>query len=204
VLSGSATTPVTQFLSASCSPVTYGDDAEVVGALSGPQDSTVVSVFSVPGGGGPGELLATGTADPVGDGLYFDIPVSGLTASGYLRVTVDGGDGYTPAETYVAVTVRGRVGLRAVPTTIWRGSLAIFTATVAPRSAAGTVRFQYYDARHRTWHTISTKKLAHPASGARAVFMWWPPRGSWKVRAVYSGGGTLGAGTSPTVTVRVR
>jgi hypothetical protein len=204
VLSGGATTQVTQLLSVSAAPITYGDDAWVVGMITGPQADVPVSIFSVPDGGGPGDLLATGTAYVDDDGSFFAIPVSGLTANTELRVAVDAGDGYTPAEAYVSVTVRGRVGLKAVPKTIWRGSLTVITASVAPHSASGTVRFQYYDAKHRTWRALITKKLSHTAAGGRAVYMWWPPRGSWKVRAVYSGDWEFGAGGSPTVTIRVR
>jgi hypothetical protein len=104
----------------------------------------------------------------------------------------------------VSVTVRGRVRLSATPKTVFRGSWVMFTASVAPRAATGTVRFQYYDKRAKKWRALISKRLTHPGTSARAVCWWRPARGTWKVRAIYGGNGDLAGATSPSVTIKVR
>jgi hypothetical protein len=203
-LDGSATTVVTE-ISASAEPITYGDDAYVTGGVTGPTAPVEVRVYGVPAGALDEELLATGMAEMVDGTLTFEVPVSGLTSSGELRLAVDGGPGYTPAEAFVEVTVRGRVRISANPKTVFRGSWVFFTATVGPSVATGTIKFQYYDAHHKKWRTLISKRLARTGTSARAT-CWWRPtiRGSYKVRAVYSGDWDLGGATSSSVTIKVR
>ncbi len=203
-LTGDATTIVTE-ISAAADPIVYGDDAYITVDVTGPNDPVEVHVYGVPAGGSSEVLLATGMAELVDGGLGFEIPVSGLTASTELRVAVDGGVGYTPAETLVNVDVRGRVRLSATPKSVWRGSWIMFTATVTPRAASGTVKFQYYDTHTKKWRTLITKTLSRTSSGARAT-AWWRPtvRGAVKVRVVYSGDADLGAANSSSMTIKVR
>jgi hypothetical protein len=203
VLTGTVSSLVTE-IEASADPITFGDDAYVDGIVSGPAGPVTVNVYGIPAGGTAEVLLASGDAEPLDGALAFSIPVGGLASGTELRVAVDGGDGYTPAETYTYVTVGGRVSLSAARRTIWRGAWAVFTAKVAPRGATGTVRFQYYDAHAKKWRTISTKRLTHTASSARATLLWRPGRGTWKVRAVYGGDLDLAGALSPSVSVRVR
>jgi hypothetical protein len=201
VLSGTATSQVTQ-IDAMASPATYGDDVHVSGTITGPSAPVEVRVYLL--SEFDASLVATAQAE-VSDGqLIFDVPVSGLTGNADLLVAVDGGDGYTPAETLTSAAVLARVSLTATPRTVWRGGWVVFTASVAPRFATGTVRFQYYDTRHKKWRALISKRLTHTSSTARATCMWRPLRGAWKVRAVYGGSGSLGGGTSPAVTVKVR
>jgi hypothetical protein len=203
-LDGSATTEITE-ISADASAVTYGNDAYVTGEITGPTVPVEVQVYGAAADGIGEELLATGMAELVDGTLSFEVPVSGLAASTELRVAVDGGPGYTPAETFVQVTVRGRVRISASPRTLFRGSWVFFTATVSPRAATGTVRFQYYDAHDKKWRTLITKRLTRASTNARAT-CWWRPtiRGSYKVRALYSGDWDLGGSVSPSVTIKVR
>jgi hypothetical protein len=203
VLSGSATSEIT-VIDAYADPVTYGDDAHISGEISGPSAPVEVKVYGVPAGSDTEELLTTGQTEMVDGTLMFDIPVSGLFSSTELRVAVDGGLGYSPAETFVDVAVRGRVSLSASPKTVWRGSWVVFTVKVAPRSATGSIRFQWYDAHHKKWRALITKKLTHTSSTAKASCMWRPYRGTYKVRAIYSGDWNLAGKTSSTVTIRVR
>ena len=203
-LDNSAITEITE-IDASAEPATYGDEVFVTGEITGPTVPVVVSIYGLAPNGVDEELLTTGTAEIVDDSLAFGIPVSGITASGELRVAVDGGPGYTPAETFVNVTIRGRVRLSATPKTVFRGSWVFFTATVSPKSASGNVKFQYYDAHAKKWRTLISKRLARAGASARAT-CWWRPalRGSYKVRAVYGGDWYLGGTTSSSVTIKVR
>lgn len=203
VLNGSATSEVT-VIDATADPVTYGDDAWVSGEISGPTKPVEVKIYGMPAGTFTEELLATGEAEMIDGTLMFEIPVSGLTSNTELRVAVDGGLGYTPAETWVDVSVRGRISLSASPRTVWRGSWVVFTAKVAPRNATGSVRFQWYDTHHKKWRSLITKTLAHTSTTAKASCMWRPDRGTWKVRAIYGGNSRLDGKTSSTVTIRVR
>lgn len=203
-LSGSATTQITE-INANAAAVTYGNDAYVTGEITGPAVPVEVSVYRAATDGVGEELLATGMAGFVDGTLSFEVPVAGLAASTELRVAVEGGPGYTPAEAFVEVTVRGRIRISASPKTLFRGSWVFFTATVSPRAATGTVRFQYYDAHNKKWRTLITKRLVRASTSARAT-CWWRPavRGSYKVRAVYSGDWDLAGSTSPSVAIRVR
>jgi hypothetical protein len=205
-LTGSADAEVSG-ISADAGRITYGEDAFVTGEITGPTVPVEVSVYGLESGG-EGDtdetLLATGLAEWEDDTLVFSIPVSGLTGATELRIAIDGGDGYTPAETYVSVAVRGRVRITATPKSTLRRSWVRFTASVTPRTAIGTVKFQYYDKRHKKWRTISTKQLTRASTSARATGWWRPPRGTWKVRAVYSGDWGLDAAASPYVTIKVR
>jgi len=203
-LNGSSTTQVTE-IDASARTITYGSDAYVTGEISGPTTPVEVNIYGLASDGENEELLASGMAELADGVLSFEVPVPGLTASSELRVAIDGGPGYTPAETFVSVAVRGRLRLSIAHASVFRGSWAFFTATVAPRSATGTVKFQCYDGRHKKWRTLITKRLTRAATNARAT-CWWRPtlRGTYKVRAVYSGDWDLRGATSPSVTLRVR
>jgi hypothetical protein len=203
VLSGSATAQST-VIGASAAPITYGEDVYVDGTITGPTVPVEVRVYGVPAGASGEELLATGEAEMMDGSLSFSIPVSGMEANTELRLAVDGGYGYTPAEAFVSVTVRGRVTLSASPKTVWRGAWVLFTARVAPGSATGTIRFQYYDAHAKKWRPLIAKRLTHSAGSARATCMWRPLRGTWKVRAIYGGDADLEGATSSSVTVKVR
>jgi hypothetical protein len=202
-LFGSATAQVTE-ITASAETVTYGDDAYVTGTITGPTGPVEVRVYGTSRETFAEELLATGVAEDAGGMLAFSIPVSGITGNTMLRLEVDGGYGYTPAEAYVDVMVRARITLSATPKTIRRGSWTVFTAKLSPRTASGTVKFQYYDTHAKKWRTIISKRVTRNITGARATFMWRPLRGSWKVRAVYGGDMVLVGSASTSVTIKVR
>ena len=203
VLDGSADSEVTE-IDAYADPITYGDDAFISGEITGPSGAVEVKVYGWDDSEDAESLVATGEAEMIDGTLMFDIPVSGLTSNTELRVAVDGGLGYTPAETWVEVTVRGRVSISASHTTIWRGAWVVYTAKVAPRSATGTIRFQWYDAHAKKWRALITKRLVHTSGTAKASCMWRPLRGTWKVRAIYSGDWNVAGKTSSSVSVRVR
>jgi hypothetical protein len=203
-LTGSATTEVS-VISASVEPITYGDDAYVTGDITGPTVPVEVRVYGVPAGAVDEQLLATGTAELMDGSLAFAIPVSGLTSASELRLAIDGGPGYTPAEAFASVSINGRVRLSASSRRVFRGTWVLLTTTVAPGSARGTVKFQFYDARDKKWRTLASKRLARAGSSSRAT-CWWRPkiRGSYKIRSVYSGDWDFGGATSSSLTVKVR
>lgn len=202
-LSGSATAQVTE-ITADADRITYGEDAVIMGTIQGPSAPVEVSVYGLDADGDEEELVATGMSVWDDGYLIFEIPVEGLTASAVFRVACEASDGATPAETFVSVTVRGRIRLSATPKTAFRGSWVMFTASVAPRAASGTVRFQYYDKHAKKWRALITKRLTRTSTVARAVCWWRPARGTWKVRAIYGGNGNLAGATSPSVTIKVR
>lgn len=203
VVNGSASTEVT-VIDAIAEPVTYGYTAYIYGMITGPTEPVEVSVYSIDYDGGRGELLASGEAELMDGELAFAVPLEGVTRTSEFLVAVDGGQGYTPAETYVVVPVRGRVRLGVTPKTMWRGSWVIMSAAVTPRWATGSVAFQYYDAHAKHWRTLTTKRLSRTSSVARAGCTWRPTRGTWKIRAIYRGGGGFMGAVSSTVTLKVR
>jgi hypothetical protein len=203
-LMGSASAQVTQ-ITASAEQVLYGDDAFVEGEIVGPSEPGEVRVYRVPADGSAETLIGTGMSEWVDDTLVYSVAVSGITAAAEVRVAVDGGFGYTPAEVFTSISVRARVSLSATPRSMWRGSWAMLTASVRPRFATGTAKFQYYDAHNHKWRTLITKRLTRTSASARAT-AWWRPtiRGTYKVRVVYSGDRGYGGGVSPSVTIKVR
>jgi len=203
VLSGSAAAEVT-VIDASADTFTFGDPAFVSGTITGPTEDVEVLVYSVPEDGGEGVLLASTEAESVDGELYFGVPIDDLIATTLLRIVVAGGDTYTPAETYVVAQIRARLRFSASSRTVWRGSWVLLKASVSPRAATGSVKFQYYDTRAKKWRTLATKRLSHATPTTRASYWWRPGRGTWKLRAVYGGGDGVAGATTSGVTVRVR
>jgi len=78
-------------------------------------------------------------------------------------------------------------------------------AYVAPvQTAGGKVQFQYYEAKRKRWRTIGTATLSPAGDVASASIRWKPAKGSWKVRAIYTGGPTNTSSVSGSRTVKAR
>jgi len=214
-LSGTATTQITE-IDAGASMATFGRTTWVSGVITGPTAPVEVKVYAYSLYSPRPSLVATAMAEMVDGEVVFDIPVNGLTSSTEMLVAVDGGPGYTPAECPVYALIRARVSLSVADGTIRRGQWASFTARIAPRANGGSVTFQYYDKAHKKWRKLITRRFAwepmvfgnlalvSPTSTARC--QWRAPRGTWKVRAVYSASGSDGimGATSSSVTLKVR
>jgi hypothetical protein len=211
VLDGQTTTAITE-IDAKASTATYGNRTWVAGEVTGPTGPVVVKIYGLMSDGPTTTLLATGTATWNSDGiLAFNIPVSGLTGFTELEAAVDAGMGYTPADTSVFAEIRARVALTGSPKTMKVGKWATFKATVSPWTT-GSVKFQYYDAHHKKWRALITKRLSSAlrplgllARQTTATCKWRAHRGTWKVRAVFGGSNLDGllSGISNTVTVKV-
>lgn len=201
VTSGEAETEL-GMLTAYTSSITYGDDAYLYGEVYGPADEVEISIYGTPVDSEDESLLATTTAfvDDEGE-LVYEAFVSGLEGNTELRVHMDAGDGYTPADAFVFQKVRASVGLSSSMRTIWWRLPITFTARIEPGDVSGSVKFQYYDARRKTWRTIATKSVRPGTYAAKASVRWIPPRGKTKVRAVYGGSFELASGKSSSVTV---
>jgi hypothetical protein len=215
VLTGSASTQVTE-IDAGASMATFGGTTWVSGVITGPSAPVEVRLYAYAPYSPTPSLVATAMSEMVDGEVVFEIPVERLASSTEMLVVVDGGAGYTPAETEIYALVRARVSLSVADSTLRRGQWASFTARVTPRANGGSVTFQYYDTAHKKWRKLITRRfssepilfgrLALLSNTSTARCQWRAPRGTWKVRAVYSASGMdgiLGA-TSSSTTLKVR
>jgi len=190
-------------VSVQTSPVSWGEDAFVSGEVTGPDTSVEVAVYGTPAGSDVESLLATGTtvfdSESGTDVFFVDLPAMCVNTD--IRVHVDGGAGYTPADGYATQSVRARVRLSASRTTLWWRLPVTLTARVTPGNDTGSVRFQYYDQAHKAWRTIARRTLSTGFAFARASAKWTPPRGKTKVRVVYGGCARNAGATSPSLTI---
>jgi hypothetical protein len=199
---GSARVTATE-LTAFTSPVPRGSWALVTGEVFGPEKRVLVSVFGTTVGTTTERLLEsdTATVDPDTGSLSYEIflPDEMFTNTA-LRVHVDAGDGYTAADTYVMQLVRASVRIRTSANSVKSGKKVTLSATVTPGSSTGTVNFQFYDPARHAWRTVGTRTLA----AAKASLSWAPPKGSRKVRVVYSGCTYNAGATSSTLTITAK
>lgn len=213
VVSGVATAQVTE-IDAMASVATYGGTTWITGTVTGPSKPVEVSVYYQPWWS-PTPILADKVMTEADGEGSFEAGIDALPTSSEIIVSVEGGRGYTPAVADLFAPVRAGVRLTVADSSIRRGQWASFSARVLPRANGGTMTFQYWDKTHKRWHKLITKKFrwtpilfstltVSPTSPARCD--WRAPRGTWKVRAVYSGSPDLGltSGVSRTVTVKVR
>jgi hypothetical protein len=203
VTSDSAQMTVTE-LTAHTKTVSRGSDAFVYGEIYGPEKPMDVSVYATPAGATEEELVATDTAsvDPETGDMTYEVylPMEFYTNT-QLRVHIDGGVGYTAADTYVTQLVRASVKIGTSSKSVKHGKKVTLTASVAPGTSTGTVTFQYYNSSSRSWRKIVARTLTTGSSYAKATTSWAVPKGSRKVRVVY-GGCTANAGnTSSSVTI---
>jgi len=201
VVNGTADAEVSQ-LTAECMPetVSYGGSAFVTGFITGPTKAVMVQVYGTRAGSSVETLIAEQPADKSDGELTYDIYLPALTANTALRVHIDGGTGYTPADAFTYVDVRAKVRLTASDLNIRFGRRVTFTARISPRTARGSVRFQYYDAGQRRWRTVATKSLRPGATYSTASAQWMPRWGKRKWRAVYGGDMRNVGSTSPSLT----
>lgn len=205
VVSGSADLQISQ-ITARVAPalVSYRGSTALSGYITGPSDSATVEVYGRPFGSSTERLLASERAEFVsGEGFYY-IYLPNLTGNTALRVHIDGGPGYSPAEATVSVRVRAKVSLSASALHIRYGRRVTLTARVSPRTAHGSVRFQYYDAGQRRWRTIGTKSLRTGSTYATAAVTWAPRWGNRRWRAIYSGDTHNVSAISPGLTTSAR
>jgi hypothetical protein len=194
-------------LTAFTEPITFGDDAVVAGEVFGPSKECTVSVYGTPAGETDEVLLGyeKATMDPDTGSLTYEVYAWPVDNSMTLRVHVDGGTDYTPADTFVKQTVRAMVQLGTSARSVKYKKRVTLTAYVYPGNATGSVTFQWYDTAHRAWKNITTAKtLAAGEDYARASYSWLPPKGSKKVRVVYGGCLLNSGGTSSSVTITVK
>ena len=205
VVRDSASMEITQITAhVSPSTVSYGGYAMVDGEISGPSRPVLVSVYGIPAGSRGEKLLARELASKMDDTLYFAAEIGGLRSNTLLRIVVDGGPGYSPAETTVQVKVRARVSLASSARKVRFGQHVKLTARVTPRTAHGQVAFQYYDAAHHRWRTIGARYLHTIGAYAVATIDWMPRWGDRRVRAVYSGDRFNVGSTSAKITTSAR
>jgi hypothetical protein len=185
--------------------VPFGGSTMIIGEIHGPTKGVTVHVYGTPAGETTERLLATEEAVAEGGTVSFTARLERLTRNTGLRVHIDGGDGFTPADTYLDLTVSARILLTASARSVRYGRTVTVTALVAPNSCAGTnVVFEFYYPARRAWRYITTRTLAAGTPYAKARVSWKPPRGTWKVRARYVGGDTNGPSTSPGVNIAAR
>lgn len=201
VVNGKSTTAITQ-ITAEAMPgtVSYGGSTAVSGFITGPTKAATVQVYGTRAGSSVETLLAEQPADKIDGELTYEIYLPTLTANTEVRVHVDGGVGYTPADAFTYVDVRAKVRLSASALNIRFGRRVTFTARVSPRTARGSVRFQYYDAGQRRWRTVATKSLRPGAAYSTATAQWMPRWGKRKWRAVFGGDMRNVGSTSPSLT----
>ena len=185
--------------------VSFGGSTMIVGEIVGPTDGCTVYVYGTRAGETTEQVLATEEAFGEGGMVSFYAQIEGLTKNTALRIHVDGGDDYTPADAYLDVMVRARIVLGASTRSLVRGRPVTFTALVSPTACVGTnVVFEYYYPARRAWRAITTRTLWASAPYAKATAVWRPSRGTWKVRARYVGGKTNAPVTSSVVSIVVR
>jgi hypothetical protein len=205
VVRDSASMAITQIAAhVSPSTVSYGGYAMVDGQIDGPSRPVLVSVYGIPAGSRGEKLLARELASKTDDTLYFAAGIGGLRSNTLLRIVVDGGPGYSPAETTVRVKVRARISLASSARRVRFGQDVKLTARVTPRTAHGQVAFQYYDAAHHRWRTIGSRYLHTIGAYAVATVDWIPRWGDRRVRAVYGGDRFNVGATSAKITTSAR
>lgn len=184
-------------------PVVYGDMPYVYGLIDGPSDDVEVSIYGTPVGSTHESLLATTTAyySDLEQGLVYEAFLPDVYQNTRLRVHMDGGDGYTPADATVLQQVAAYVRVTASRKTVWWPLPITLTARLEPGKTSGSVKFQYYSASKKAWRTIATKTLRRGTFESKASVRWTPPRGKTKVRVLYSGSATIAAAKSSSMTI---
>jgi hypothetical protein len=205
VLSGTASAAITQ-LGADVSPrtVSYGGYAMVSGEVDGPTKPVLVKIYGTVAGSTTERLLAQETAFRMEGTLVYAAELNGLRSNTSLRIVVDGGSDYTPAEATAYVQVRAKIGLTSSARKVRFGRHVKLTARVTPRTAHGRVAFQYYDGAKHRWRTIGTRYLHTVGSYAVATIDWMPRWGDRKVRVVYNGDRYNAGATSAKITTSAR
>lgn len=205
VISGTAQAEVSR-LTAEVEPrtVPYGGSAIVRGEVTGPAKAVTVSIWGTASGSVTETLLARERATFEDGTLSYAIGLDGLRTTTALRVTIEGGDGYTPAATTTRVAVRARIRLTASAYRVRFGRHITLTASVTPRDACGRVTFQYWDGADRRWRAIGTRAVHTAGSFAVARIDWMPRWGDRKVRAVYGGDLRNARVTSAKITTSAR
>lgn len=200
--SGYAQTEV-GIVTAETSPVTYGDMPAVYGMVYGPGREVEISIYGTPAGSDTESLLATTTTyfDEDAEAFVYEAYLPDVVNNTELHVTMPGGKGYTPAETYALQEVKAYARVTASLKTMWWPLPITLTAHIEPGDTRGSVKFQYYDSRRKAWRTIATKSLKRGMFESKASTRWTPPRGKTKVRVVYGGSFEISGGKSSSITI---
>jgi hypothetical protein len=186
-------------------PIGYGGFvAGIEGDIDGPSAAQTVTLYKRTAGSSTETLVATTTATPFNGVLTFEFPLfATYTTNTYYRVHVDGTDTSTGGDQTTMVAVRANVSLKSSATKISKGKTITLTSSVYPAtSAGGKVVFERLSGKK--WIAIATKTLSATGSKAVASTGWKPGKGTFKVRARYTGGTFNATSTSGNVTVSVK
>ncbi len=184
--------------------VPFGSGTLLTGVIAGAGKPANVTLWATPAGGVE-RLLGTVAAEPGETGLLeFSMPLDGLAVNTSVRARLEGGPTWTTAAAGGWVPVSADVYLSAARS-VKAKKRTTLRAYVAPvQTAGGTVQFQVYNAKTRKWRAIGTASLTPAGDQAVAALRWKPARGTWKVRAVFTGGATNVSSVSGQRTVKAR
>jgi hypothetical protein len=170
--------------------VGYGGMVHLEGMLLGAPDGSLVTIMRrVPGSADTtiGQVR-TSSSDYMDSG--FTYTVRGLTTNATLIARYDGNADLLPSQSSVSVRTTARVVISASTLKARTGSTITLGASVSPTQPSGTVVFEVLT--RGSWRALKTVTLS---AGKTASFAWKPGKGTYPVRARFTGS-TLNVGAA--------
>jgi hypothetical protein len=194
-LRGTVEKSTTQMLLfSSATSIGYGGSVQLMGMVEGASsDATVTIVKRVPGSADATIAVLHQPSMDSEESSLFMYTVRGLTTNATFIARYAGDADTLPSESSVSIRTAARVTCGASPSRAPYGTTFNLTSNIYPTQPSGTITFEVLSGT--TWRALKTVNLT---SGKTASFSWKPGRGTFKVRARFSGS-TLNPGTASAV-----